>query len=328
MKIILCCINIIGLLLVFPFTSQAAVNPLPLLVEIENAQYDSLYGISDASVLIEMIVEGPGYTGLIAILDNTLPELIGPVGGGTSLGLSLHESIRGTYIFSGTRPIGDDRLYTRIKEKGSLASIVIDGSKAQDRSFFVPGEATPRSLFQPYAFWESAASGASTRTLNPTPFFQSSVDTKSEKPIEKQEISLVYRPDYVVRYAFDSVTGRYHRYINDVPQVDAATREPLLFANVVILAFPTYFLQHDWRFPFVSATGAGSMVCYRDGGLLEGNWMRLLEVDRYTFFSPSGDPLPFSEGRSIVHILPMHMYDSEGFPADYDNTYWYLVDHP
>jgi hypothetical protein len=115
-------------------------------------------------------------------------------------------------------------------------------------------------------------------------------------------------------WRYDEATGRYKRWSNSTPHMDALDGQQLNVANVVVL----YVAQ--WDTDIVEDPHWGSLsirwalwnkdnpyrpaILFRNGQRYDGMWQRPDRSDVLTITDTAGHPIPFNVGNTFFEVLP------------------------
>ena len=126
----------------------------------------------------------------------------------------------------------------------------------------------------------------------------------------------LYYPDGTVTWTYDATTGRWKRFIEGRPHVEALDGQQLTAADVVILGanhVPTLILEHGTkdiginRSIEVQLWGQGPLKILRDGRVYEGMWTRPARHAPFRFVDANGNDIPLKPGNSWWQIVPLDM---------------------
>jgi hypothetical protein len=106
--------------------------------------------------------------------------------------------------------------------------------------------------------------------------------------------------------------GRYYRWTDGSPHLDANTRQQVNFKNVIVLSAhheETDFLEDNVGGGHYSIQiqiwGEGPVTIFRDGQRFDGRWQRNNPNDMVAFSDNQGNPLPLAPGNSFFQIVPL-----------------------
>ena len=210
-------------------------------------------------------------------------------------------------FFSGAS-VGVNQRLNRSDFAGRLIRSAEDG-------YYRTGEDKPfeHTLYgEPEGFYRALDAKA----LNTPPNFGATMAFGSEPPAGGEPAGQV-TIDYLweeVEWRYDPENGRYWRWADGAPIVDANDGEQVSAANVIIIVpvhveDPTICEQIDnGRCVALSVQiqlwGSGGGVILRDGQQYAVNWHRENRDDPLTFTDVDGDPFPLQIGNSWVQLVP------------------------
>jgi hypothetical protein len=130
-----------------------------------------------------------------------------------------------------------------------------------------------------------------------------------------RNITIPYKHQNEVRYAYDGSTRSYARYQFDprsntfVREVDALSDTPIAARNIVVIytdVVTTAIVEDNLGSLGVNirTTGTGHMSIFRDGRRQDGTWSRGTVFDPWLFVSPSNEQILLSPGQTWVHMVP------------------------
>ncbi len=113
-------------------------------------------------------------------------------------------------------------------------------------------------------------------------------------------------------WAYNPGSGRYTRWTDGVPHVDANTGEQLSFKNIVAVGAhheDTDILEDNVGGGHYSIQiqvwGEGPVSVFRDGKRIDGIWRREDPSHMLTFYDHSGNILPLAPGNSFFQMVPL-----------------------
>ena len=282
--------------------SDATLQRRPIAVKVDNAPgARPQSGLSEADVVVEHVTEG-GVTRFTAIYYDTAPR-VGPVRSGRLIDgelLAMYDA-----ALAHTNP-GDElrhwfadspysgRLFGESsagfgRESPGVSSVFVQMSQLWG-AVSASGLGAPR--FSAYnAFSEAPPPGGSPAS---SAFASYAGET--------------------VEWVYDPAAGRYERYMDGAPHVDAGSGQPITAANVVTLstahstsavcAHETDGVCDAWSHD-IQLWGGGPAVVYRDGLRYDVTWRHQQgRNDQLTFTDGHGQPLPLQIGNTWVQVMP------------------------
>jgi hypothetical protein len=302
-----------------PLTGELVDDPevllrRPLAVKISNAPPSFVRpqsGLNDADIIYEHTAEG-SITRFTAIFYDTAPEKIGPIRSARLLDLELPAMYDAALAFSGAS-VGVNR---RLNASDFQERIIYSA----ESGYFRSGEDKPfeHTLYgDPNGFWEALEA----RDQNVPPTFNTFNAFSTETPTGGQPggyAAIDYQWE-VVEWRYDAENGRYWRWADDQPVLDANTDEQVNVANVIIIA---PFHVEDGTIceeirenacahlsVQIQIWGSGSGLLLRDGQQFAVNWHREGRNDMLTFTDSSSNPFPLQIGNSWVQLVPTWYQD-------------------
>jgi hypothetical protein len=303
-----------------PLTGELVEDPTildrrPVAVKISNSPPSFVRpqsGLSQADIVYEHVAEG-AVTRFTAILYSQTPPDVGPIRSARLIDHEIPAMYDSALAYSGAS-IGVNQILNRSDFNDRLLR---DGSNG----FYRTGADKPweHTLYaNPEGFWESLDEAGQ----NQAPTFNTYMAFGSETPAGGQPASAVhitYRSFGTVEWRYDAESGRYLRWADDVPHLDANTDEQISAANVVVV-FAVHnldmniceFVQNNVCQSYSVITEIweqGDAIIFRDGVYYEATWVREERGDMLTFQDDEGDPIPLQIGNTFIQIVPYHYTD-------------------
>jgi hypothetical protein len=285
----------------------------PLAVKISNAPAQWVRpqsGLNDADLVFEHITEA-GITRFTMVVYGKSPEDVGPIRSARLIDLEIPAMYDTALVYSGSSDGVRQKLLN-----SDFRSRIFFGSDGYYRT----GAAKPleHTLYgKPELFWTDLEN----RGLNQAPTLNGHMAFTSLPPdggVEVSEATIDY--DWtVIDWRYDPETGRFLRWTDGVPHLDANTDEQVSVANVVVI------LANHYDDPTICEqiingictaysvqpvlSGTGPAIIFRDGQRYDGNWNRAGRYDMLTFTSESGEVIPLQIGNTWFQVMPI-WYDN------------------
>ncbi len=286
-----------------PIDSTELYSP-PLALKIDNAPTAlPQQGLQDADIVFEELVEG-GLTRFLAIFHSQLPASVGPIRSGRSTDIPLLMPFDGALFgWSGsnwafrklldTVAITDVGLYRnpshywRQTERISPSNLWVRASQLFNKEAHDPHSSEP---LWPYELPEETTSGPSREIKGVK------VDWGSTK----------------VEHLWDAARSGWARSQNDDPHVvlDLKGEQHELAPENLIIQFTKYVLTNEEdvngaRIPLgLVSEGSGTALILKDGGLIEGRWIKANVTVHTDFFDNQGRLIAMSPGSTWVLLAP------------------------
>ena len=286
-----------------PIDSTELYSP-PLALKIDNAPTAlPQQGLQDADIVFEELVEG-GLTRFLAIFHSQIPTSVGPIRSGRSTDIPLLMPFDGALFgWSGsnwafrklldTVAITDVGLYRnpshywRQTERISPSNLWVRASQLFNKEAHDPHSSEP---LWPYELPEETTSGPSREIKGVK------VDWGSTK----------------VEHLWDAARSGWARSQNDDPHVvlDLKGEQHELAPENLIIQFTKYVLTNEEdvngaRIPLgLVSEGSGTALILKDGGLIEGRWIKANVTVHTDFFDNQGRLIAMSPGSTWVLLAP------------------------
>ena len=302
---------------------QPNVARRPLAVKIDNAPAARPHhGISQADMLIELLVEGY-ITRLAAYFHSQDPGEIGAIRSVRFSDRYTTPMVRGSLVYSGSSQLMDGLV------RGDIAAgayVGVSPQLGQGSSFYrtsVDGKVAPHNLFSSSQALRSATNdggGGGAVAVPRWDFLTSAVHPSTAGGFvgaaPATTLSIPYRLDARVRYDYDATSRTYARYqsssnaLTYQREVDGSNGVAIAARNVVIITtdvWVTTVVDDAGGAPSLDMrlTGTGPASIFRDGLRQDGTWARATYFEAFTFTTKSGTKLFLSPGQTWIHILPM-----------------------
>lgn len=286
-----------------PIDSTELYSP-PLALKIDNAPTAlPQQGLQDADIVFEELVEG-GLTRFLAIFHSQIPASVGPIRSGRSTDIPLLMPFDGALFgWSGsnwafrklldTVAITDVGLYRnpshywRQTERIPPSNLWVRASQLFNKEAHDPHSSEP---LWPYELPEETTSGPSREIKGVK------VDWGSTK----------------VEHLWDAARSGWARSQNDDPHVvlDLKGEQHELAPENLIIQFTKYVLTNEEdvngaRIPLgLVSEGSGTALILKDGGLIEGRWIKANVTVHTDFFDNQGRLIAMSPGSTWVLLAP------------------------
>ncbi len=313
-----------------PFDFPAGVNPLtglpvddpavlqrrPLAVKISNAPeiVRPQAGIGAADLVFEHYVEGR-LTRFTAIYWTQTPPRVGSVRSARLIDLEIPAMYDTLFAYSGaSEPI------RRKIAALPFAPRAYEGVTVGEPLYYrVPEIEAPHNLFViPANVWARAAEDG----VNDPPSNLGGM-AFSQTPLPGGQTANRVTIDYgrdAVSWQYDAASGRYRRFINGVPHVDANTGDQVTAANVVVI-----YAHHQEDLSIVESEFQGNKdfsieiqiwtlgpaTIIRDGRAITGYWMRWEEESMLSFWADEAGTqmLTLKPGNTWFQVVPLDFAD-------------------
>lgn len=297
------------------------LDRVPVAIKISNwpGQYvRPQAGINAADLIYEHYNEGWFATRWTAVYLGESPERVGPIRSGRIIDLEIPAMYSAVFANSGfsngvVRLFRDSDLYPDWVVSDSLPETIQPRPFYRDRSRNVPLEHTMYTSPALVREWADARGIEGRQEINGMTF--SEEPTASMKSTGSALSIEIPWNRLLAEWRYDESSGRYERWTDGSPHLDALTREQLSVANVVVIYVP------QWNTDIVEDPHSGARsirwalwnkdnphrpaVLFRDGKRYDCIWNREDRSDPVTLVDEDGNPLPFKVSSSFFELLPL-----------------------
>jgi hypothetical protein len=292
----------------------------PIAVKISNSPAQLVRpqsGLSQADIVFEHVTEGP-ITRFTAIIYGQTPPDMGPIRSARLIDLEIPVMYDAALAFSGSS-IGVSRKLFGSDFRQRILRTYVPG-------YYRTGADKPyeHTLYgEPELFWEELEA----RGENFPPSLEPYMVFSSDPPPQGTPASsfvVRYRDWTRIDWKYDAESGRYLRWADGEPHVDANNGEQIGAANVLVLFADHQLdtticefqsgnecLAHSME---IHIWGQGQAVLFRDGLQYDGFWARTSRGDMLSFIEVNGQPLPLQLGNTWFQVMPLH------YPNPYEIT--------
>ena len=297
-----------------PLTGQTVADPAilarrPLAIKISNAPpiVRPQSGLNKADLVFEHYAEG-GLTRFTAVFYSQDAETVGSIRSGRLIDLEIPQMYDAAFAYSGSS--GPVRLMFRDSD---FFERIISPDFAHGGFFRVedPNKAFEHTLF---TSTYNLRFILDERAQNVPPKLNNYMAFSEPPPATGTTASqLEIRYDGTnATWTYQAGNGRYTRWTDGTPHLDANTGEQLNFRNIVVLA--AHHENTDILEDFVGGGnysiqiqiwGEGPVSIFRDGQRFDGRWQRQDPSHMLTFYDLDGNPMPLAPGNTFFQMVPL-----------------------
>ncbi|MBR4038868.1 MAG: DUF3048 C-terminal domain-containing protein [Clostridia bacterium] len=285
------------------------------------------WGVSSADIIFEMPIQADGSTRAFALFMGDIPSYAGPVRSGRVPMASLREIFGGAWVFYGWQNTVV-KAGALVVDVDSWALNMHKDARQGGRWVFPYVEGTERNyanLFHrekdgmhvaPYNVQIDMHAVDSLFDEEPQkrPFKFS--DTGLEEGTDVSSITINYKttkPQYIVDYKYNDMTGLYERYRNGESYYDALNGMATSFANVIVMRTDVSWFNNNNSRPVIQTVGQGVAEIFQNGKYIRGTWVRShsdKEADdfdsqsaRLIFLDENGEEIAMKVGKTFIQIV-------------------------
>ena len=282
----------------------AVLKRLPLFVRIGNdPQIRPQSGLSYADLVYEDIMDGWWITRLTGVYLSTDLETVGPVRSARLVNLQMVPQYKGGLVHSGA----SDPIRWRLSK-----STIVDLDEFFHRTpyFYKEGADWRGRLFVNLVTMRDYLKK---QKLEKEVSLEGFVfDSGAEGPpagLPATELTIPYPKNSVVRFVYDPPSGRYLRFVQGKPHLDALNNQQLS-ASTVVVQFcahnKTDIVEDSQGTTSIDIVllGEGRTLVFRDGIVIPGRWVAAHADRMPRFLDDSGRPIPFKAGQTWIELVP------------------------
>ncbi|MDC3414192.1 DUF3048 domain-containing protein [Aquibacillus sp. 3ASR75-11] len=286
---------------VYPLTgirTNDPVNDRIVSVMVNNAtQARPQTGLTKADIVFEILAEGP-ITRFIAFFQSEKPEVVGPVRSAREYYYTLAANYNALYIYHGAADFIEDRLRAGVVDNLNGAYYDNDGNLFKRANFREPPH-NSYVLF-PAIYDVAKEQGYEVKAdYTPLPF----LDDEEVETIDggqATDVEIVYYPEEIVTYQYDSSSQQYVRYSDGSKTVELETEEAVSVDNVFIVETRHEVIDDAGR-RSVDLQSGGNAYLLQKGKLEKLQWRN--EEGRIVPYK-DGQPVGFVPGKTWVNVIP------------------------
>ena len=286
-----------------PIDSTELYSP-PLALKIDNAPTAlPQQGLQDADIVFEELVEG-GLTRFLAIFHSQIPASVGPIRSGRSTDIPLLMPFDGA-LFGWS---GSNWAFRKLLDTVAITDV---GLYRNPSHYWRQTERIPPSNLWVRAsqlFNKEAHDLHSSEPLWP---YELPEETTSGPSREIKGVKVDWGSTKV-EHLWDAARSGWARSQNDDPHVvlDLKGEQHELAPENLIIQFTKYVLTNEEdvngaRIPLgLVSEGSGTALILKDGGLIEGRWIKANVTVHTDFFDNQGRLIAMSPGSTWVLLAP------------------------
>lgn len=296
---------------VAPFTGLVAENPenltqRPLLICINNDPVgrSAHYGLSQADLVYEYIVDGFSMTRLTALYQSRNAERVGPVRS------ARYPNIWMTYMYDGALACsgGSDPIRYLLKNEVGFPYLDADLDDPSNNRYFFSLGSDYRTRMQ--ARTDGVREWLTNNGLDKAwsrPGFEFDPAPPANNAGEATVLNITYPGGNSVEWRYDASLGGYLRWQGGQQQSDPATGQPIVAENIVVIVAVhqlTDIVEDSLGTKGVDITlyGFGDFRMFRDGRIYEGTWRADPETPP-RWFGPDEAIVKMKPGQSWIQVI-------------------------
>lgn len=295
----------------------------PIMVQFDNQTGARPHlNLSEADIVYESIVWGPGHTRYSAIYNDNHPDQVGSVRSARWHHFELREEWNAVFVFWGGQSgqsYAGTNIQDFVKNNSVPVNLLFDGvgvikgssSKALGR---ISTRVSPHNAVANLAeistiYWPNGEDGNPFQPKTRSFKFSSIPSTSSDTAVG---LSITYDPKssppiYNPSYTYNADLRVYERSYCGEAQYDGTTGKRIVASNVIVQFCQTEFINSAAARPLIHTQGGGVMDAFIDGKHIRGTWEKNLLTDRTIFMDMNGNELTLLPGKTFIQIVPQDM---------------------
>lgn len=226
-------------------------------------------GLSDADMIYEFIAEGD-MTRYLALFQSALPDEIGPIRSSRDMFIRTAIGLDAFYVAHGYSP---DAL-------ALLQAGVVDhvNGMQHDGTLF-KRSAERRAPHNSYISGENIQLAAEQvnapmmiEKMPSLSFHDSVEDVKIEEAATSIIVQNGSHPQFTSTYTYDSETGMYRQFVNDIETIDKANEQPIELSNILVFEAEHHTIDAEGR-QSIDLESGGKARLFQAGTVQEIEWM-------------------------------------------------------
>ena len=259
-------------------------------------------GLQDAYLVYEMIVEG-GYTRLMAIYKDKMPERIGSVRSARPYYLDYALENDALYIHFG----GSDQALSDVRTLGiQHVNFLDDSGFWRDRSLGLGTEHTAFTSMENINQQVSKKGYRTTTDVSPV-FHYSTVDVDLASHgtvMSANRVYIDYSGSRNTSFDYDPINKVYYRSQNEIAHKDYITGNQYTAKNIITYQVRNYSLDSYGR-QALDNIGSGKGYYITNGQAVEITWEKKSRGEKTVYRYMDGTEIELNDGNTYVEIQPL-----------------------
>jgi hypothetical protein len=259
-------------------------------------------GLSSASVVWQAPAEG-GIPRYMAIFQETIPTLIGPVRSSRYYYIAWAAEWRAAYAHAG----GSPQAMTTLRVQGAGQLVYNADEFTHAGSFFrITTRFAPHNLYTTGAKLRSLAGRLGAKDQTYSAVWHFAPDAPLAQRPYGGTITVGY-PANLIKYAYDRTTNTYLRTVTgETKQTDAANKVRIAPKNVIVMRMtfgPLNDGHPNKKRLEADVVGSGKAWIFTNGRMIAGTWKKASLTKPTLFYDRSGNPVTLTIGQTFIQVL-------------------------
>jgi hypothetical protein len=280
---------------------------LPVAVMIDNTP-DAFpqAGLDKADVVYEAFVEG-GITRLMGVFWRRESDYLVPVRSARTPFITWVDELGALYGHAGQAATDNDANASGQLEEWKIFDLNAFLGVPSNAYYREPERFGPHDLVTSTLALRDAAEKlgyAGPPTVAPWLFKANGEGTSSAPPAGGIEVNFqAGRYSWqLIQWHWDAAAKSYERFQFGGAHIDAKTKEPLHFTNVVVMRVPSEVVDEAGHV-LLEQFGSGPATVFLDGKQVEGTWSKADRKARTRFYDAQGSEIRFNRGSTFIEVI-------------------------
>lgn len=301
-----------------PTTGHLTNRPYrPVLVVLSNApEARDALRLSQADIVYEAIISGPGHTRYLALFNDAHPEVVGSIRSARPYHGMLRDEWDCPLIFWNAHGEARFSIFEHLRIMNVPDSFIFSGihlnaykksTMTRTKDYVTPHNGIAYLHKIATDFWPTSTHSENEPHIPQLPRLQFS-ETPARGDEQVHSIAVEYdASNYTASYEYMPDTGTYARSYNGYAMVDKGTNEAIYADNVIIQFCEQSYVSNVYSLPQIQFIATGIIHVYIEGTKIEGRWTKTSPNEPTLYEYSDGHtyrPLVLRPGKTFIQIFP------------------------
>ena len=280
---------------------------LPIMVSIgNNDAARPQWGLSQADIVYEYLMEGQSITRYNAIFSDNKPEEVGPIRSCRVPFVNELASWQGMPLvfYGGNNASAPYNPYTRLEENGIDAVLQMDGLGGTYSKYFWrdPSRSAPHNVLVDLSRIAEEVELPAVERIKHFAFAEDAADALTEQALSLEVFFTPSSKKAFASFVYNEELGAYERYISGEKSEDHEGEQ--ILANNVIIRYTEYSV-YNVSPPMLDTepVGSGDAEYYIGGKRMTGTWVRESLESPVVYLDSQGQEMVFQPGKTWIEMV-------------------------
>lgn len=280
-------------------------RPYAIMINNNSAAWKNHAGLQDAYLVYEIITEG-GITRMMALYKDQKTSRVGSVRSARHYFLDYALENDAIYVHFGWSPKAQNDI--KSLNINNINGIYDDAGFWRDYSLNVAYEHTAyTSMEKIQAMAQQKGYRVESEKKLLLNYSASEIGVqKIEEAVPANKITIPYSRYHTTSYQYDATTKTYFRFMNELPHIDAVTKEQYHFKNIIIQKVENEAMDSYGR-QDIKNIGTGDGYFITDGYAVPITWTKSTRSGQTKYRYLDGSEITVNDGNTIIQIEPENM---------------------